>query len=151
MGIKGTVRRSVDSDFIHANVDIDLIISEEPPYGSPDKPDEIFTIIEHFCLGKRRLYLFGRDNTIRDGWLTIGTDISYTNFDKYKYKSWFDPPNSAITGCTERIEMLRPKSPPLKTKLIQQQNTQIYSNVNQNDMMQYMSGQAQATPQIFQQ
>ncbi|XP_046859175.1 N6-adenosine-methyltransferase non-catalytic subunit-like isoform X1 [Xenia sp. Carnegie-2017] len=30
MGIKGTVRRSTDFDFIHANVDIDLIITEEP-------------------------------------------------------------------------------------------------------------------------
>ena len=30
MGIKGTVRRSTDGDFIHANVDIDLIIDEEP-------------------------------------------------------------------------------------------------------------------------
>ena len=29
MGIKGTVRRSTDGDFIHANVDIDLIITEE--------------------------------------------------------------------------------------------------------------------------
>ena len=29
MGIKGTVRRSTDFDFIHANVDIDLIITEE--------------------------------------------------------------------------------------------------------------------------
>lgn len=30
MGIKGTVKRSTDGDFIHANVDIDLIITEEP-------------------------------------------------------------------------------------------------------------------------
>ena len=29
MGIKGTVRRSTDGDFIHANVDIDLVITEE--------------------------------------------------------------------------------------------------------------------------
>ena len=29
MGIRGTVRRSTDGDFIHANVDIDLIITEE--------------------------------------------------------------------------------------------------------------------------
>jgi hypothetical protein len=29
MGIRGTVRRSTDFDFIHANVDIDLIITEE--------------------------------------------------------------------------------------------------------------------------
>lgn len=57
MGIKGTVRRSTDGDFIHANVDIDLIISEEPEYGSLEKPVEIFHIIEHFCLGRRR-YLF---------------------------------------------------------------------------------------------
>lgn len=32
MGIKGTVRRSTDGDFIHANVDIDLIITEEVNY-----------------------------------------------------------------------------------------------------------------------
>lgn len=67
MGIKGTVRRSTDGDFIHANVDIDLIISEEPEYGSIEKPEEIFHIIEHFCLGRRRLHVFGRDTTIRPG------------------------------------------------------------------------------------
>ena len=121
MGIKGTVRRSIDNDFIHANVDIDLIISEEPPFGNPDKPDEIFHIIEHFCLGRRRLYLFGRDNTVRPGWLTIGPELSFSNYDKQVYKSWFEPPNSTVTGCTDRIEMLRPKSPPLKSKLPQQQ------------------------------
>jgi hypothetical protein len=33
MGIKGTVRRSTDGHLIHANVDTDIIISEEPPYG----------------------------------------------------------------------------------------------------------------------
>ena len=38
MGIKGTVKRSTDGNFIHANVDIDLIIDEEAPYGSKDKP-----------------------------------------------------------------------------------------------------------------
>lgn len=54
MGIKGTVRRSTDGDFIHANIDIDLIISEENECGSLDKPVEIFYIIEHFCLGRRR-------------------------------------------------------------------------------------------------
>lgn len=57
MGIRGTVRRSTDGDFIHANVDIDLIISEENEHGSIEKPVEIFHIIEHFCLGKRR-YLY---------------------------------------------------------------------------------------------
>lgn len=54
MGIKGTVRRTIDGNYIHANIDIDLIITEENGHGSMEKPVEIFHIIEHFCLGKRR-------------------------------------------------------------------------------------------------
>ena len=77
---QGTVRRSTDGDFIHANVDIDLIIGEEPEYGSPEKPTEIFHLIEHFCLGRRRLHVFGRDSTIRPGWVTIGPGVSNTNY-----------------------------------------------------------------------
>ncbi|VEL24292.1 unnamed protein product, partial [Protopolystoma xenopodis] len=103
MGIKGTVRRSTDGDFIHANIDIDLIIEEGDGSvsggsdvsggacggsgvpdikargiagcggtgetlglgGSREKPTEIFHIIEHFCLGRRRLHIFGRDSTLR--------------------------------------------------------------------------------------
>ena len=37
---------------------IDLIIEEEKP--NDEKPEEIFHIIEHFCLGRRRLHLFGK-------------------------------------------------------------------------------------------
>ncbi|XP_058094765.1 N6-adenosine-methyltransferase non-catalytic subunit MTB isoform X2 [Magnolia sinica] len=33
MGIKGTVRRSTDGHIIHANIDTDIVIAEEPPYG----------------------------------------------------------------------------------------------------------------------
>lgn len=85
--ILGTVRRSTDGDFIHANVDIDLIISEEPEYGSLEKPVEIFHIIEHFCLGRRRLHVFGRDSTIRPGWLTIGPELTNSNFNPDAYSS----------------------------------------------------------------
>ena len=81
MGIKGTVKRSTDGNFIHANVDIDLIIEDEPEFGCKDKPVEIFHIIEHFCLGRRRLHLFGRDSTIRPGWLTLGPGLTSSNFD----------------------------------------------------------------------
>jgi len=112
MGIKGTVRRSTDGDFIHANVDIDLIIDEEAPVGSLDKPVEIFHIVEHFCLGRRRLQIFGRDSTVRPGWLTIGPDLTGSNYDGAALKAHYD--ESATTGCTERIENLRPKSPPPK-------------------------------------
>lgn len=115
MGIKGTVRRSTDGDFIHANVDIDLIISEETEYGSLEKPVEIFHIIEHFCLGRRRLHIFGRDSTIRPGWLTLGPELTNTNFNADLYSSYFNA-NNLTTGCTERIEALRPKSPPPKGK-----------------------------------
>lgn len=116
MGIKGTVRRSIDGDFIHANVDIDLIITEEPEMGNVEKPVEIFHIIEHFCLGRRRLHLFGRDSTIRPGWLTVGPTLTNSNFNPETYASHFAMPNSHLSGCTEEIERLRPKSPPAKLK-----------------------------------
>lgn len=112
MGIKGTVRRSTDGEFIHANVDIDLIITEEPEFGEVDKPEEMFHIIEHFCLGRRRLHLFGRDSTIRPGWLTVGPQLTNSNFNPEAFWSFFDSPTGHLTGCTERIESLRPKSPP---------------------------------------
>lgn len=114
MGIRGTVRRSVDSDFIHANVDIDLIITEEPDWGDPNKPIELYHIIEHFCLGRRRLHLFARDSTIRRGWLSLGPEISSSNFDKRVYKSYFEKSIENVENLTERIEQLRPKSPPPK-------------------------------------
>ncbi|XP_074598489.1 methyltransferase like 14 [Brevipalpus obovatus] len=116
MGIKGTVRRSTDGDFIHANVDIDLIISEEPEYGSIEKPEEIFHIIEHFCLGRRRLHVFGRDTTIRPGWLMVGPGLTNSNFDCDKYLKNFESSNSHLTGSTDKIESLRPKSPVPKNK-----------------------------------
>lgn len=117
MGIKGTVRRSTDGDFIHANIDIDLIISEEPEYGSIAKPEEIFHIIEHFCLGRRRLHIFGRDVTVRPGWLSIGPALTNSNFNVETYNSYFNKgPDDYLTGCTDRIEALRPKSPPPKSK-----------------------------------
>ncbi|KAF7489075.1 N6-adenosine-methyltransferase non-catalytic subunit [Sarcoptes scabiei] len=114
MGIKGTVRRSTDGDFIHANVDIDLIITEEFEYGSLKKPEEIFHIIEHFCLGRRRLNIFGRDDIIRPGWFSIGPALTNSNFNAKTYQDYFKGPNGHLTGCSERIEMLRPKSPPPK-------------------------------------
>ena len=133
MGIKGTVRRSTDGDFIHANVDIDLIIDEEPEPGSLDKPIEMFHIIEHFCLGtlprlifqikritmsatgRRRLHIFGRDSSIRPGWLTVGPGLTISNYDENQFRSYFETESDLTTGCTERIEALRPKSPPPKS------------------------------------
>lgn len=162
MGIKGTVKRSSDTSFIHTNIDIDLIISEEPERGSPDKPDEIFNIIEHFCLGKRRMHLFGgRHDQVRAGWLTIGPDLTETYFDLDLFRASFHPPAATIvtplldptanilgsscilTGTTERIEALRPRTPPLKAAAAQQKQQQsMDTNVAQistHDMIQTSS------------
>ena len=59
-----------------------------------------------------RLHLFGRDSTIRPGWLTVGPMLTNSNFNADAYSAYFA--NSNVTGCTERIEALRPKSPPPK-------------------------------------
>ncbi|KAK4790811.1 hypothetical protein SAY86_031224 [Trapa natans] len=127
MGIKGTVRRSTDGHIIHANIDTDVIIAEEPPYGSTQKPDDMYRIIEHFALGRRRLELFGEDHNIRSGWLTVGKGLSSSNFNADAYtrnfadkdgKVWQggagrNPPPDAphLVLTTPEIESLRPKSP----------------------------------------
>lgn len=49
MGIRGNVKRHLDGHIIHANMDTDVIVSEEPPLGSTEKPEELYDIIERFC------------------------------------------------------------------------------------------------------
>jgi len=126
VGIKGTVRRNYDGHIIHANVDTDVMLSEEPPYGATNKPHELYAIIEHFCQGRRRLELFGEDTNIRRGWLTLGRSLSSSNFDpatwhrsfegvtdSYNFE-WSDEPEvlpNHLLGTTPLIESLRPKSP----------------------------------------
>uniref|UniRef100_A0A0A9FNL8 Uncharacterized protein n=1 Tax=Arundo donax TaxID=35708 RepID=A0A0A9FNL8_ARUDO len=125
MGIKGTVRRSTDRHIIHANIDTDIIIAEEPTDGSSKKPEDMYRIIEHFALGRRRLELFGEDHNIRPGWLTLVKDLSTSNFNKEVYSKNFadrdgkvwqggggrnpapDAPHLVVT--TPEIESLRPK------------------------------------------
>lgn len=139
MGIKGTVRRSTDGHIIHANIDTDIIIAEEPPHGSTTKPEDLYRIIEHFALGRRRLELFGEDHNIRAGWLTVGKGLTSSNFNIESYtKNFFDkdgklwqggagrnPPPDAphLVGTSPEIESLRPKSPPQKNQQQQQANS----------------------------
>ena len=49
MGIKGTVRRNQDGHFIHANIDLDIIITEETPIGI------LLYILRHFLCMAREL------------------------------------------------------------------------------------------------
>ncbi|KIY43718.1 MT-A70-domain-containing protein [Fistulina hepatica ATCC 64428] len=71
IGIRGTVRRSTDSWFVHCNVDTDVIIWEGDPADPTRKPPEMYTLIENFCLGLRRLELFGRPSSLQRGWVTV--------------------------------------------------------------------------------
>eukprot|EP00898_Chlorokybus_atmophyticus_P000649 jgi/Chlat1/1585/Chrsp123S08669 len=112
MGIKGTVRRSTDGHLIHANIDTDIMISKEPPYGSTAKPDELYSIIEHFVQGRRRLELFGEDHNIRQGWITLGKSLTSSSFNPEAYAACFQGKDLHLVGTTPEIEALRPKSPP---------------------------------------
>ncbi|KAF8722982.1 hypothetical protein HU200_022126 [Digitaria exilis] len=116
MGIKGTVRRSTDGQIIHANIDTDMIIAEEPTDGSTKKPEDMYRIIEHFALGRRRLELFGEDHNIRPELAPLQSYIK--NFADRDGKVWQggggrNPPPDAphLVVTTPEIESLRPKSP----------------------------------------
>jgi len=121
MGIKGSVRRRTDTHIIHANIDTDVIIDEEPlDPGDTKKPEEIYHIIERFCLGRRRLELFGRDVNIRAGWVTLGNELTGSNYNSQTYLSYMEekgelhdgtPCDGYLVGSTAEIEDLRPKSP----------------------------------------
>ncbi|PWN50633.1 MT-A70-domain-containing protein [Violaceomyces palustris] len=75
MGIRGTVRRSTDTRFVHCNVDTDVILWEGEQADPTKKPPEMHRLIENFCLGTRRLELFGRNRNLRRGWLTLGLEL----------------------------------------------------------------------------
>ena len=113
MGIKGTVLRSKDGDFIHANIDLDVVIEEEPEMGMKDKPIEFFHIIEHFCLSRKRLHLFARESTVRHGWVSVGPEMTRTNYTVDGFKNAISTEPGPTTGCTDDIERLRPKTPPI--------------------------------------
>ncbi|KAI5347081.1 hypothetical protein L3X38_014960 [Prunus dulcis] len=162
MGIKGTVRRSTDGHIIHANIDTDVIIAEEPPYGSTQKPEDMYRIIEHFALGRRRLELFGEDHNIRSGWLTAGKGLSSSNFNAEAYlrnfadkdgKVWQggggrNPPPEAphLVVTTPDIEALRPKSPMKNQQQLQQQNSASISLTTANSSNRRPAGNSPQNP-----
>ena len=122
VGIKGAIKRGIDSHFIHANIDTDVIVYEEPPQGSTEKPVELYRIIERFCMGRKRIELFGEDRNKRPGWLTLGNSLSNSNFILDKYNNYFKGDlcypevqgyeGGRYVGCSIEIEGLRPRSPP---------------------------------------
>lgn len=92
-------------------------------------------------MGRRRIELFGSDNGIRPGWVTLGTEITSSNYSAEKYRAHFaDGPAAHLVGTIQgmnvlmfeyfmsfldfleandlfvEIEDLRPKSPTLTRK-----------------------------------
>ncbi|GAA5826804.1 hypothetical protein JCM11251_002899 [Rhodosporidiobolus azoricus] len=73
MGIRGTVRRSTDSNIVHCNVDTDVLVWEGDEADPSLKPPELQSLIENFCMGTRRLHLYGSPHALRRGWLTVSS------------------------------------------------------------------------------
>ncbi|KAF8305565.1 MT-A70-domain-containing protein [Clavulina sp. PMI_390] len=149
IGIRGTVRRSTDSWFVHCNVDTDVMFWEGDPSDPSRKPPEMYSLIENFCMGLRRLELFGRAYSLRPGWVTAG-EFSVNDpplvvspgsvpeagtedripADKWE-RDWWDAHINSYTDAmgkhvvptTSEIEMLRPKSPVPRNASLQANHT----------------------------
>ncbi|KAJ8442027.1 hypothetical protein Cgig2_007865 [Carnegiea gigantea] len=98
--------------------------------GSTAEPEEMYRIIEHFALGRRRIELLGEDHNIRTGWLTVGYGLSLSNFNAEDGKVWHggggrNPPPDAPhhVQTTPEIESLRPKSPMKNQQQMQQSSS----------------------------
>jgi len=51
-----------------------VILWEGDPTDPTRKPPEMYTLIENFCLGLRRLELFARARSLRRGWVSVLED-----------------------------------------------------------------------------
>ncbi|KAG8700263.1 hypothetical protein FRC08_004799 [Ceratobasidium sp. 394] len=128
MGIRGTVRRSTDSWFVHCNIDTDVIIWDGDPTDPTRKPPETYSLIENFCLGTRRLEIFGKLSSLRKGWVTAlsanagapsapkqggaPTDATPIPWDKATWDAGVHRENGkCVVPSSQEIEILRPKSP----------------------------------------
>ena len=49
VGLSEKSNNKNDPDYVHPNIDSDVILTEEETPGSFEKPSEIFDIIERFC------------------------------------------------------------------------------------------------------
>jgi hypothetical protein len=105
-------------------IDTDVIIWEGDSADPTRKPPEMYTLIENFCLGTRRLEVFGKARTsFRRGWVTVLMEGQEVTRDmeslKWEKESWEASVKELATGAggkyvvpmTPEIEALRPKSP----------------------------------------
>lgn len=67
-----------------------MIIWEGDPDDPTVKPPEMYTLVENFCLGLRRLEIFGRARSVRRGWVTVLADGEEQRIDSVKEKRRLD-------------------------------------------------------------
>ncbi|KAG6890209.1 hypothetical protein C0995_010220 [Termitomyces sp. Mi166 len=178
IGIRGTVRRSTDSWFVHCNVDTDVIFWPGDPMDPTRKPPEMYTLVENFCLGLRRLEIFGRPSSLRRGWVTVMADDQYERLPtggdargtihvdgedgglatKWDRESWEEVIKERSNGgktvvpMTPEIDALRPKSPfrPGQTNNTNPQGLITSPRFsNGNNRMGFVSGQVPPGNQVL--
>jgi hypothetical protein len=115
--------------------DTDVIIWEGDPSDPTRKPPETYTLIENFCLGTRRLEIFGRArSSLRRGWVTVLAEGEHEHVPELARDRAPCIPDGArpwgkdgweeigkklaalgggkcVVPNTQEIEILRPKSP----------------------------------------
>ncbi|KAG5735578.1 Methyltransferase-like protein 14 [Termitomyces sp. T112] len=176
IGIRGTVRRSTDSWFVHCNVDTDVIFWLGDPTDPTRKPPEMYTLVENFCLGLRRLEIFGRPSSLRRGWVTVMADGQYERLPtcgdargtihvdgedgglatRWDRESWEEAVKErsnggkAVVPMTPEIDALRPKSP-FRPGQTNNPNPQVTNPrfTNGNSRLSFVSGQAPAGNQVL--
>ncbi|KDO24540.1 hypothetical protein SPRG_10355 [Saprolegnia parasitica CBS 223.65] len=118
LALRDHVWRDTSGHFVHANVDADVVIA--PTTAGRAKPAAFYEVVERFCLGRRRLDVFG--STARNGWVTLDrfADASCV-FDAQSYEAELvrtaaNPETPFALGVDNDIEMLRPKAPQRLTK-----------------------------------
>ena len=110
------------------------MIWEGDPTDPTLKPPEMYTLIENFCLGMRRLELFGRARTLRRGWVSVLAEGEEDRVDedamlvdtgsgeaappeKWNREPWeaqvkqLSQGGKPVVPQSSDIEALRPKSP----------------------------------------
>jgi len=107
-------RDGLEEGLLHPHTSTDVVVSEEPPFGSTAKPDDIYRIIEHFCQSKRRVELFGDERNIRPGWVTIGDHIATSNWNTDLYRQALGTHH--LVPQAHDIDVVRPHSPTHKKK-----------------------------------
>ena len=99
-----------------------MIIWEGDPVDPTRKPPEMYTLIENFCLGIRRLEIFGKSrSSLRRGWVTVladgqevTADLETAPWDKDMWDASIRELANAgkfVVPMTADIDALRPKSP----------------------------------------